>query len=92
MKGHSIPEKYGAWQPTAIYVPLKHFKTVKKRKLLTTELFGPFQIVTEYGNAQLDQVLDICESIPHHVTAAVVSNDAIFADKVLGNTVNGTTY
>lgn len=65
-------------------MPLKHFRSMKKRKLLTTELFGPFQIVTEYGNAQLDQVLDICESCPHHLTAAVVSNDAIFTDKILG--------
>jgi 1-pyrroline-5-carboxylate dehydrogenase len=73
-------------------VPLKHFKTAKKRKLLTTELFGPFQIVTEYTNAQIDTVLDICESTPHHLTAAVVSNDPIFTDKILGETVNGTTY
>jgi 1-pyrroline-5-carboxylate dehydrogenase len=27
LKNHQIPEKYGAWQPTAIFVPLKHFKT-----------------------------------------------------------------
>ena len=92
LKNHTIPEKYGAWQPTAIFVPIKHFRGERKRKLLTTELFGPFQIVTEYGNNQVDTVLDICESIPHHLTAAVVSNDPIFADHILGNTVNGTTY
>lgn len=28
----------------------------------------------------------------HHLTCGVVSNDPIFKDKVLGNTVNGTTY
>jgi 1-pyrroline-5-carboxylate dehydrogenase len=28
----------------------------------------------------------------HHLTAAVVSNDAIFVDNILGKTVNGTTY
>ena len=65
---------------------------MKKRKLLTTELFGPFQIVSEYTNSQVDQVLDICESTPHHLTAAVASNDAIFTDRILGETVNGTTY
>lgn len=75
LKGHTIPEKYGAWQPTAIFVPLKHFRSKMKRKLLCTELFGPFQIVTEYGNPQLDTVLDVMESIPDHLTAAVVSND-----------------
>ena len=42
LKNHTIPKCYGAWEPTAIFVPLKHFKTQKKRNLLTTELFGPF--------------------------------------------------
>jgi 1-pyrroline-5-carboxylate dehydrogenase len=28
----------------------------------------------------------------HHLTAAVVSNDAIFQEKILSSTVNGTTY
>lgn len=84
LKNHSIPDCYGAWQPTAVFVPLKHFRSTKKRKLLTTELFGPFQIVTEYGNPQLEQVLEICESVPHHLTAAVVSNDRVFTDRVLG--------
>ena len=92
LKNHTIPECYGAWTPTAVFVPIKHFKTAKKRNLLTTEPFGPFQIVTEYTNAQVDTVLDICESVPHHLTAALVSNDPQFSDHVLGHTVNGTTY
>lgn len=73
-------------------MPLKHFRGNKKRKLLTTELFGPFQIVTEYGNNDEQKVLDILESCPHHLTAAVVSNDVLFTDRILGNSVNGTTY
>jgi 1-pyrroline-5-carboxylate dehydrogenase len=28
----------------------------------------------------------------HHLTAGVVSNDVLFLDKVLGQTVNGVTY
>lgn len=92
LKGHKIPERYGAWEPTAIFVPLKHFKALKKRKLLTTELFGPFQIITEYGNAQIGNVLDVMESIPDHLTAAVVSNDQHFTEHILGNTCNGTQY
>ncbi len=28
----------------------------------------------------------------HHLTAAIVSNDQIFTDKILGSTVNGTQY
>lgn len=92
LTGHSIPKQYGSWTPTAVFVPLKHFRGKKARKLLSTELFGPFQVVTEYGNADIDKVLDIMESLPHHLTAAIVSNDAQFQDKFLGNTVNGTTY
>ena len=32
------------------------------------------------------------ESIPHHLTAACVSNDPLFTENILGNTVNGVTY
>jgi 1-pyrroline-5-carboxylate dehydrogenase len=28
----------------------------------------------------------------HHLTAAVVSNDPVFTEKILGSTMNGTTY
>jgi len=73
-------------------VPLRHFRGAAKRKLLTTELFGPFTIVTEYGNNDVDKILDVMESCPHHLTAACVSNDPIFTEKILGNTVNGTQY
>lgn len=92
LQGHSIPSKYGSYEPTAIYVPLKHFRSTKKRQLLTTELFGPFQIVTEYGNKDVDFLLDILEQLPHHLTAACVSNDPIFTERILGESVNGTTY
>lgn len=34
----------------------------------------------------------MCESMSHHLTAAVVSNDISFLQLVLGHTVNGTTY
>ena len=89
---HTIPSVYGSYQPTAIYVPLKHFKNNKKFRLLTTELFGPFQIVTEYKDNQVDVVLDTLERMSHHLTAAVVSNDQIFTERILSSTVNGTTY
>ena len=42
LTGHSIPSIYGAYKPTAIKVPSKHFRGENKFKLLTTELFGPF--------------------------------------------------
>lgn len=91
LEGHSIPSCYGAYAPTAIKVPLKalqgdHFD------VLARELFGPFQIVVTWGDGDLDTVLALCERMQNHLTAAVVSADIGFQQKVLGATVNGTTY
>jgi 1-pyrroline-5-carboxylate dehydrogenase len=91
LTGHEIPPRYGAYEPTAVRVPLaalagEHFE------LLTTELFGPFQVIVTYGDEDLDMVLEVLERISHHLTAAVVSADPVFQNKVLGATVNGTTY
>ena len=91
LENHSIPERYGAMQPTAARVPLdalcgEHFG------LLTTELFGPFQIIVEYDDSDLTQLLQVLERMSQHLTAAVVSADVVFQNQVLGATVNGTTY
>jgi len=91
LTGHSVPDCYGTLDATAVQVPLsalagEHFE------LVTTELFGPFQIVVEYGDDDLDTVLAILERISHHLTAAVVSADVGFQQAVLAATVNGTTY
>lgn len=50
------------------------------------------QVVTEYGDGQLPLVLEACERMTHHLTAAIVSNDINFIQHVLAHTVNGTTY
>ncbi len=89
--GHSIPAVYGAFEPTAVRLPLaavsgEHFA------LATTELFGPFQVVVDYGDEDLAEVLSILERMDQHLTAAVVSADIAFQQRVLGATVNGTTY
>ena len=55
-------------------------------------LFGPFQVVVTWGDGDLDKVLDVLERMSQHLTAAVVSADPVFQTKVLGDTVNGTTY
>jgi len=91
LRNHSIPSCYGAFQPTAVRVPLEalrgdHFERI------TTELFGPFQVVVRYGDSDLGEVLETMERISHHLTAAVVSADPVFQGRVLGATVNGTTY
>lgn len=92
LRNHTIAPVYGAYEPTAIKVPLKHFRSKKKRDLLCTELFGPFQIVVEWGDKDYGHLMEILEHLPHHLTAAVVSNDPVFNDAVLGHTVNGTQY
>ena len=91
LQDHSIPDCYGAYQATAISVPLEvlagdHFD------LVTTELFGPFQVVVTYGDDDLPTVLSALERMSQHLTAAVVSADILFQNRVLGATVNGTTY
>ena len=50
------------------------------------------QVLTEYDDSQVDTVLQITEKMHAHLTAAIVSNDAVFVQKMLANTVNGTTY
>uniref|UniRef100_A0A6N2LVI3 Aldehyde dehydrogenase domain-containing protein n=1 Tax=Salix viminalis TaxID=40686 RepID=A0A6N2LVI3_SALVM len=87
LEKHSIPSIYGALKPTAIYVPLEEILRVKNYELVTREIFGPFQVITEYKKDQLPLVLDALERMHAHLTAAVVSND-----EVIGKTVNGTTY
>ena len=50
------------------------------------------QIVTSYKADEESKVLDACERMHAHLTAAIVSNDLEFAYRIIGNTVNGTTY
>merc|ERR1719263_272384 len=59
---------------------------------VTTELFGPFQVLVPYKDSEIDSVLEACERMTNHLTAAVVSNDATFVNEVLGATVNGPVY
>eukprot|EP00250_Pteridium_aquilinum_P010411 c19365_g1_i3 orf=191-1822(+) len=89
---HSIPKVYGAVQPTAVFVPLEEILKDDYFGLVTTEIFGPLQVVTNYSCEELPLVLEACERMEAHLTAAVVSSDPNFIQKVLGNTTNGTTY
>ncbi|CAN4100434.1 unnamed protein product [Withania somnifera] len=92
LQNHSIPKIYGAIKPTAIFVPLEEILKDEHYHLVTKEIFGPFQVVTEYKDNQLPLVLNAIERMHAHLTAAVVSNDILFLQKVIGNSVNGTTY
>ncbi|GAU32814.1 hypothetical protein TSUD_208820 [Trifolium subterraneum] len=92
LEDHSIPEVYGAIKPTAVYVPLEEIVKDKNYDLVTKEIFGPFQVITDYKSSQLPIVLEILEKMHAHLTAAVVSNDPLFLQEVIGKSVNGTTY
>lgn len=92
LASHDIPDVYGAVEPTAVYVPLKEMLKDENYEACVSEKFAPFQVVTTYSEDELDLVLEACERMSHHLTAAVVSNDQKFQAKVLANTVNGTTY
>jgi 1-pyrroline-5-carboxylate dehydrogenase len=92
LENHSIPPIYGAIKPTAVFVPLDEILKDSNFELVTSEIFGPFQIVTEYKDNQLSMVLDALERMHAHLTADVVSNDQLFLQEVIGKSVNGTTY
>jgi 1-pyrroline-5-carboxylate dehydrogenase len=91
---NEIPtDLYGSFQPTAVKVPIQEIaKSEENLRLVSTEIFGPFQIVVEYGDEDIPTFLDICDRMNEHLTAAVVSNDQAFVQRILGNTINGTTY
>ncbi|KAJ0536398.1 putative L-glutamate gamma-semialdehyde dehydrogenase [Helianthus annuus] len=92
LENHSIPKVYGAIKPTAVFVPLEQILKAEHYELVTKEIFGPFQIVTEYKDSQIPMVLKALEKMHAHLTAAVVSNDPLFIQDIVGKTVNGTTY
>ncbi len=91
LENHTVPACYGTLEATAVEVPL-HALNDDNFDMVATELFGPFQVIVEYTDQDLDTVLGALERISHHLTAAVVSNDVEFQHRVLGSTVNGTTY
>lgn len=80
---HSIPTQYGALAPTAVFVPLPTILASQDAfDLATTEIFGPFQVLTEFDDSTVDSVIEACERMPHHLTAGIVSSDQRFLDKV----------
>jgi 1-pyrroline-5-carboxylate dehydrogenase len=91
LTGSGIPDCYGTLDATAVQVPLSALED-ENFELVSTELFGPFQVVVEYDDSDINRVLNVLERISHHLTAAIVSNDSDFQNRVLAATVNGTTY
>lgn len=56
LEGHTIPQVYGAVQPTAVFVPLEEALKPEHFETVTTEVFGPFQ-VRNFPGASLRVVL-----------------------------------
>ena len=92
LEGHSIPSQYGAVTATAVKVPLAALTDPAHFATATTELFGPFQIIVDYKEGEIDKVLDALNACPNHLTAGVVSNNVQFNNKVIGETITGTCY
>ncbi|KAL1528800.1 hypothetical protein AB1Y20_010125 [Prymnesium parvum] len=93
LEGHTIPACYGAVEPTAVIVPLEAMlESEEVFNLATTELFGPFQVITSYKHDQVPQVIELLNKVKNHLTAGIVSNDNHFLTHMLGNTINGTIY
>ena len=44
LENHNIPKVYGAVEPTAVFVPLQQIVKNEYFGLVTTEVFGPFQV------------------------------------------------
>lgn len=44
LTNHSIPDCYGAIEPTAMFVPLEAIHSAEYFQLVTTEVFGPVQV------------------------------------------------
>ena len=91
LNGHSIPPCYGSFEPTAVYIPLEQI--LPNIDLVTTELFGPFQVITTWkSNDDLKLFPHIFNNMKQHLTAGIVDNDPDFLNYMLGQTINGTTY
>ncbi|XP_042478605.1 delta-1-pyrroline-5-carboxylate dehydrogenase 12A1, mitochondrial-like [Macadamia integrifolia] len=78
------------WAKSSLISKIKELALRRKLKDLT--IVPVLTIITEYKQDQLPIVLDALERMHAHLTAAVVSNDPLFMQKVIGKTVNGTTY
>lgn len=88
---NGVPKCYGAYEPTAIYVPLREI--MDNFSVVTTEVFGPLQVITTWeSREELDLIIKIFNRMKNHLTAGIVDNDPDFINYVAARTKNGTTY
>jgi 1-pyrroline-5-carboxylate dehydrogenase len=91
-ESHSIPDVYGSFLPTLVYLPLSTLLSNEYSKIALQEVFAPFLIVTDYNDSEYSEVMGLLERIDLHLTAGVVSQDIDFINDVIRKTVNGVTY
>uniref|UniRef100_A0A6T6Y3B1 Aldehyde dehydrogenase domain-containing protein n=1 Tax=Hemiselmis tepida TaxID=464990 RepID=A0A6T6Y3B1_9CRYP len=90
---HTIPDCYGAMQPTAVFVPLETIMASEEAYAkVSKECFAPIYVITQFGDSDIPTLLDALERMDEHLTAGVVSNDPQFQHAILANSLNGTTY
>ena len=89
IENHTIPVVYGSMKPTAVKLDILDINE-RNFKLISKELFGPFQLIITYDD--IEHVIHFINKLPHHLTAAVVSNNPHFYNNILSKTINGTTY
>ena len=63
LTNHSVPEQYGCVEPTAVFVPIEELLSDEHFDACVTELFGPFQVLTSFSDAQEHLVLEACEKM-----------------------------
>ena len=61
LANHKIPSVYGAVEPTAVFVPLNEMLKDENFGICTTEIFGPFQVVTTFNDYEMCHVIEACE-------------------------------
>ena len=61
LEDHDIPDIYGAVEPTAVFVPLSEMIKLEHFDKCVTEVFAPFQVITEYDDSSLEDVLQACK-------------------------------
>jgi 1-pyrroline-5-carboxylate dehydrogenase len=89
LKDHTIPECYGAVRPTAVFVPLLAMRDPAVFKLVTTEVFGPFQVISEFEGERIN--LHFARAWPvGWMTAATVWRTASATVSIVSKSGRGT--
>ena len=88
--GREIDNSTCMWSPTCFSMSCYSF--IENYDIVCQELFGPLQVIVQYDDDDIDNIIDTINKIDNKLTCAIVSDNIQFQHKFLENTVNGTTY